>query len=153
LTTSEINFENDVYALFLVPIFRSSVKEEQRNPRKIFIVDNGFNYIYNTSFSNEYSKLYENLVFLYLRRTYKEIYYFKENQEVDFFVPESRILINVSFKIDSQKTFDREISALNEVMEKYKVNKCFLITSNEEKESDNIKIIPLWKFLLSDLFV
>jgi len=87
-----------------------------------------------------------------LRRTYKEIYYFKENQEVDFFVPESRILINVSFKIDSQKTFDREISALNEAMEKYKINKCFLITSNEEKEADNIKIIPLWKFLLSDLF-
>jgi predicted AAA+ superfamily ATPase len=145
------NYLNDAYALFLVPIFRSSIKEEQRNPKKMFIVDNGFNYIYNTSFSNEYSKLYENLVFLHLKRKYKEIYYFKEKQEVDFFVPESRLLINVSFKIDNQKTFNREISALKEAMEKYKINKSYLITSDEEKEIDDIKIIPLWKFLLSKM--
>ena len=133
---------------FFVPIFRSSIKEEQRNPKKLFIVYNGFNYIYNTSFSNEYSKLYENLVFLYLRRKYKEVYYLKEKQEVDFFVPEARLLINVSYKIDYPQTLKREISALKEAMIKYNIEKSYLITSDEEKEIDNIKIIPLWKFLL-----
>jgi len=145
------NYLNDVYSVFFVPIFRSSIKEEQRNPKKVFIVDNGFNYIYHTSFSSEYSKLYENLVFLHLRRKYKEVYYFKEKQEVDFFVPEVNLLINVSYKIDNQKTLNREISALQEAMEKYKIDKSYLITSEEEKEISGIKIIPLWKFLLSKI--
>jgi len=139
----------DSYALFTVPIFRSSVKEENRNPKKVFIVDNGFNYIFNTTFSDEYSKLYENLVFLHLRRKYPEIYYFKEKQEVDFFIPDDNLLINVSYKIDNQKTLKREISALKEAMEKYKITKSYLITSDEEKEFEGIKIVPLWKFLIT----
>jgi hypothetical protein len=143
------NYLNDAYALFLVPIFRSSVKEENRNPKKVFIVDNGFNYIFSTSFSDEYSKLYENSVFLHLRRKYGEIYYFKENQEVDFYVPQDKLLINVSYKIDSEKTFQREISALKEGINKYKTKNVYLITSDKEGEEEGIKIMPLWKFLLN----
>jgi hypothetical protein len=142
------NYLNDAYTLFFTPIFRNSVREENRNPKKLFIVDNGFNYIFNTSISNDYSKLYENLVFLHLRRKYKEIYYFKEKQEVDFFVPQDKLLINVSFKIDDTKTFNREVTALKEAMEKLKIDKAYLI-SDEEKEIENIKVVPIWKFLLS----
>ncbi len=143
------SYLTDAYALFTVPIFRSSVKEEIRNPKKVFIVDNGFNYIFNTSFSEEYSKLYENLVFLQLRKKYGEIYYFKEKQEVDFFIPQDNILINVSYKIDDQKTLNREISALKEAMKKYNITQSHLITSDEEKEIEGIKVMPLWKFLLN----
>ena len=142
------NYLNDAYTLFFTPIFRNSVREENRNPKKLFIVDNGFNYIFNTLISNDYSKLYENLVFLHLRRKYKEIYYFKEKQEVDFFVPQDKLLINVSFKIDDTKTFNREVAALKEAMEKLKIDKAYLI-SDEEKEIENIKVVPIWKFLLS----
>ena len=142
------NYLNDAYTLFFIPIFRNSVREENRNPKKLFIVDNGFNYIFNTSISNDYSKLYENLVFLHLRRKYKEIYYFKEKQEVDFFVPQDNLLINVSYKIDDTKTFNREVTALKEAMEKLKIDKAYLI-SDEEKEIENIKVVPIWKFLLS----
>ncbi len=137
------------YALFTVPIFRSSIKEENRNPKKVFIVDNGFNYIFNTSFSDEYSKLYENLVFLHLRRKYLGIYYFKEKQEVDFFIPDDNLLINVNYKIDNQETLKREISALKEAMEKYNISESYLITSDEEREIEGIKIVPLWKFLIT----
>ena len=142
---------NDAYTLFLTPIFRSSVKEENRNPKKLFIVDNGFNYIFNTSFSVDYSKLYENSVFLHLRRKYQEIYYFKEKQEVDFFIPQDKLLINVSYKIDNEKTLNREINALKEAMEKLKIQQSFLVTNEIEKEIEDIKIIPLWKFLLDEI--
>ncbi len=142
---------NDAYTLFLTPIFRSSVKEENRNPKKLFIVDNGFNYIFNTSFSPDYSKLYENLVFLHLRRKYQEIYYFKEKQEVDFFVPQDKLLINVSYKIDNEKTLNREINALKEAMEKLKIESSLLVTAEIEKEVERIKVIPIWKFLLNKI--
>jgi len=145
------SYLNDAYTVFTTPIFKSSIREENRNPKKLFIVDNGFNYIFNTSFSSEYSKLYENLVFLYLRRKFNDIYYFKDVQEVDFFIPQQKILINVSYKIDNAKTLTRELSALKEAMTKLNINQSYLITSNEEKEIEGIKIVPLWKFLLFNL--
>ena len=142
------SYLNDAYVLFLMPIFRNSIKEEMRNPKKSFIIDNGFNYIFKTSVSEEYSKLYENLVFLHLRRKFKEIYYLKEKQEVDFYLPEIETIINVSFSIKEVKTFNREINSLKEFLKKNK--KAILIIKDEEKEIDGIKIMPLWKFLLKD---
>jgi len=144
------SYLNDAYVLFLMPIFRNSIKEEMRNPKKSFIIDNGFNYIFKTSVSEEYSKLYENLVFLHLRRKFKEIYYLKEKQEVDFYLPEKETIINVSFSIKEVKTFNREINSLKEFLTKKNIKKAFLITKDEEKEIDGIKILPLWKFLLKD---
>jgi len=78
----------DAYALFTVPIFRNSVREKQRNPRKIYAIDAGFKMLFDTSLSPDYSKLFENLVYLHLRRNNNQIYYFKEQQEVDFYVKE-----------------------------------------------------------------
>ncbi len=144
---------SDAYTLFTTSIFRSSVKEEQRNPKKVFIIDNGFNYIYNTSFSPDYSKLYENSVFLHLRRKYPEIYYFKEKKEVDFYIPAERLLINVSYDISERKTFQREINSLIEGMRYLNLKKAYLVTSDREKEIEidgyKIYIKPLWKWLLS----
>ena len=142
------SYLNDANVLFLVPIFRNSVKEEIRNPKKGFIIDNGFNSIFNTSISKEYSKLYENLVFLHLKRKYEEIYYLKEKQEVDFFVPQSGTIINVSYDISNLNTLNRELNALKEFMGKKNISNAYLITNDVEKEIDGIKIVPLWKFIL-----
>lgn len=145
------SYLNDAYVLFLTPIFRNSVKEEMRNPKKGFIVDNGFNYIFDTSISNDYSKLYENLVFLYLRREFDEIYYLKEKQEVDFYLPQKETIINVSYDISSQATLKREIDALKEFMQKKTVKNAFLVTNDEEREIDGIKVVPLWKLLVTNI--
>ncbi len=144
---------NEAYAAFLVPIFKSSIKEEMRNPKKIYIADNGFNLIFDSSFSENFSKLYENLVFLHLRRKYKEIYYFKKNKEVDFFISGNKLLINVSYEINDQETLRREIKSLVEAMEFLKIEKALLITSETERvyKTENYQIIikPLWKYLLN----
>jgi len=143
---------NDAYVTFTTSIFKSSVKEEMRNPKKVFIVDNGFNYIFNTSFSPDFSKLYENLVFLHLRRNYRDIYYFRQKKEIDFYVPEKQLLINVSYDISDKKTLEREITSLEEGMKYFGLKEAYLITSEKEDtiEIDNLKIHikPLWKWLL-----
>ena len=61
----------DAYALFTVPIYRNSIKEEQRNPKKIYAIDNGFKKIYDYAITDDMGKLYENIVFLHLRRQTK----------------------------------------------------------------------------------
>jgi predicted AAA+ superfamily ATPase len=145
----------DAYALFSVPIFRNSVQEEQRKPRKIYAIDNGFKTLLNTSLSNDFSKLYENLVFLQLRRHHREVYYYKEVQEVDFYVPGTQArLVNVSVDIEGTKTYDREINGLLEAMKYMKLDSAELVTQHrhEQVEIDGkrIDIVPLWRWLLSE---
>ncbi len=149
-----ISYLEDAYTLFPVPIYRNSVKEEQRNPKKIYTIDNGFKKIYDYAIGDDMSKLYENTVFLHLRRQTKDIYYFKEKQEVDFYakINAGSYLINVSYKIDDPVTRKREIDGLVEAMNYFKLSKAYLITSQEDQiieiEDKKIFIIPLFKWLL-----
>lgn len=145
----------EAYAIFSVPIFRSSVREEQRNPKKIYAIDNGLRAVYDASFSPDYSKLYENLVFLALRSKTNEVYYIKERQEIDFYcvIEGEKQLINVSVDISNPDTFEREINSLTEGMEFIGVDKSILITKEREGSisvgDKLIHCIPLWKWLLT----
>ena len=144
----------EAYAIFSVPIFRSSVREEQRNPKKIYAIDNGLRAVYDSSFSSDYSKLYENLVFLALRSQCSEVYYIKERQEIDFYcvIEGEKQLINVSVDISNPDTFEREIKSLTEGMDFIGVDKSVLITKEREGSisvgEKVVILIPLWKWLL-----
>lgn len=145
----------EAYAIFSVPIFRSSVREEQRNPKKIYAIDNGLRAVYDASFSPDYSKLYENLVFLALRSKTNEVYYLKKRQETDFYcvIEGEKQLINVSVDISDTDTFEREINSLVEGMEFIGITKSVLITKDREGSMSVgdklVNFIPLWKWLLT----
>lgn len=148
-----LSYLNDAFALFSMPIFRSSVREEQRHPRKIYAVDNGFKSLFTTSLSADLSKLYENLVYIQLRRNRREIYYLKQHQEVDFYsVNPTPLLINVSVDISSQHTLDREIKGLLEGLHYTGLDNALLLTKEREDSLEikgkMIEIMPLWKWLL-----
>jgi len=150
-----ISFLQDAYAVFTPPIFRNSVREEQRNPRKIYTVDNGFKKLFNVSLSPDFGKLYENAAFLDLRRRTDEIYYYKQKQEVDLYCKADReYLVNVSYRIDDTRTREREIRALAEGMVYFKLNESYLLTADTEERiavpNGLIRVIPLWKWLIRD---
>ncbi len=151
-----ISYLQESFAIFLVPIFRNSVREEQRNPRKIYVIDNGFRKLFDASLSRDYSKLYENLAFLHLRRYTDEVYYFKDKQEVDFYINiNGGMLINVCYDIENKATFNRELNALREGMNYFKLDSSYLITSYREETinlgNKTIYVIPMWKWLLEDV--
>jgi predicted AAA+ superfamily ATPase len=148
-----LSYLEDAYALFTIPIFRDSVHEEQRHPRKIYTVDTGFKSLFDTSLSEDFSKLYENLVFLHLRRRTDQIYYFRWKYEVDFYCRlQKPLLINVSYDISGARTRLREIKALEEGMRYFGINEAFLVTQDHEEtlqnEGQTINILPIWKWLL-----
>lgn len=147
----------DAYTIFTLPIYRNSIKEEQRNPKKIYAIDNGFKKIYDYAIGEDKSKLYENIVFLHLRRQTRDIYYFKQKQEVDFYarIESKEYLVNVSYVIEDEKTRKREIDGLLEAMEYLKIDKSYLITKEEEsivelEDNKKIYIVPLYKYLLQE---
>ena len=148
-----ISYLQEAYAVFTSPIYRNSVKEEQRHPRKLYVIDNGFKKLFDSSLSKDFSKLYENMAFLHLRRQTPELYYFKIKQEVDLYANiKSGQLINVSYDIDKQATLQRELNALAEGMAYFNLDKAYLVTKQKDKsiQIDNKEIIitPMWKWLL-----
>ena len=148
-----LSYLQEAYTLFTTPIYRNSVREEQRNPKKLYAIDNGFKKLFSISLSNDYSKLYENLAFLHLRRKSSEVYYFKEKQEVDLYVRiDKEYLVNVSYVIEDEKTLTREINALKEGMKYFKLDRAYLVTAERDEliEVDDgiIEVVPMWKWLL-----
>jgi len=148
-----LSYMQEAYTLFTVPIFRHSVKEEQRHPKKLYAIDIGFKQLFDISQSEDYSKRYENLVFLHLRRKTEEIYYYKQKQEVDFYVKlDKEYLINVSFDLKDPETKNREINRLKEAMGYFNLNEGYIITATIEEtikqDGMRIFILPLWKWLI-----
>ncbi|MCL4546519.1 MAG: ATP-binding protein [Deltaproteobacteria bacterium] len=163
-----ISYLEDAYVIFSVPVFSNSFKEQQINPKKIYSVDIAFKKI--TDFSFDIGRIYENIVFLELRRNFKDIFYVKsenvktnrtyknkkyknkDNYEVDFYIPENKTLINVCYDITEPDTFLREKGGLLSAMNALSVNEGYIINSEEERnigiDGKTIRIIPLWKWLL-----
>jgi hypothetical protein len=56
------------------------------NPRKVYAIDTGMITVNSNSFTDDSGRKLENLVFLHLRKSYTEIYYFSEKRECDFVV-------------------------------------------------------------------
>jgi hypothetical protein len=148
-----LSYLQEAYTLFTTPIYRNSVREEQRNPKKLYAIDNGFKKLFSISLSDDYSKLYENLAFLHLRRESSEVYYFKEKQEVDLYVRTNKeYLVNVSYAIEDEKTLTREINALKEGMRYFKLDRAYLVTAQRDEmievDEGTIEVVPMWKWLL-----
>lgn len=125
-------FEN-TYLFFFIRKFSYSLKVQSVNPRKIYCIDNGLARINSVSFTEDRGRLLENMVFLYLRRQTKEIFYFQEDYECDFVVFKQKKLTGlyqVSWKLD-QDNMEREISGLLEAMKFFNVDRGSIITMNQ----------------------
>jgi len=147
-----IGYLEDAFALFTIPLFSRSVAEQNRNPRKLYVIDVGFKHA--VSISYDIGKLFETVVFLHIRRNVREVYYYRGKQEVDFcfYDHDQLVLINVCYDLSDRKTREREVNGLLEAMKDLKVYTSTLITSEQFESIDhspfNIRVIPLWKWLL-----
>lgn len=144
---------NDCYAIQSIPMFSKSIKEQNRNPQKIYAIDNGFGLTVNIN--KEFGKNFENIVFLHLKHKYEcEVFYYKGNQEVDFYLPDKKLLVNVSYDISNSQTYEREINGLQEAMTDLKLSQAFLITDNKKEtlilKKQTIFVVPLWEWLLDN---
>ena len=150
-----ISWFEDSYLLFTVPKFSWSLKSVAINPKKVYVIDTGFGDANSLSFSNDTGRLFENAVYLQLRRTYKELYYFREKGECDFVVKESNKVTNaiqVCTEL-SQETLPRELNGLVEALTFFDLEEGIIITMHQEdeiiKDEKKIHVIPAWKWFVN----
>ena len=148
-----ISYLENAYLIFTIPRFSYSYKQQQISPKKAYSIDNGFSYNNSPSFSKDKGRMLENTVFLGLRRKFKNIFYFQDENECDFVIKEKENItqaIQVCFDLN-EENMDREINGLIEALNKFKLKEGMILTYNQEDEfiikNKKIKVKPTWHWL------
>ena len=157
-TISEyIAWLEDAYFFFTVRIFDASLAKSHSNPKKIYCIDSSMATSISSGILVNSGHLLENLVFIAIRRTISDVFYFKtkNGKEVDFIIQKqdrSFILIQVCDSLVDPKTRKRELAALHQAMIELQTAKGFIVTRHESEslivEGGEISVLPIWRFLL-----
>jgi uncharacterized protein len=149
----------DCYLLFTVPRRSYNMAVQAVNPKKVYCVDHAIAQAVSHATSENNGLALENLVFVQLRRTMENVFYYKtaRGDEIDFAVgPDSDIhLIQVCWRLgDQETTRKREIGALLDAMIELQIHQSWIVTAYEEEEyrdaqtGNRIHIVPAYKWLL-----
>ncbi len=113
-----VEYLENSWLVFTTNVYDFSVKRQQVAPKKVYAIDTGLASTIGFSFSPNTGKLLENLVFLALRRRTPEVYYYTSpgGFEVDFYLPQTRELIQVSQNLAQPATHERETRALTDAL-------------------------------------
>ncbi len=129
---------------------------EKETVCKYYFIDNG---LLNLSLLNGEPTLLENIVALQLFRIYghdpenERVYFYNSHIEVDFYVPDDELAIQVSYSIGQNRdTWEREIAALKKLPSLYPCRQRLVLTYDEQQtifdDYGEIKVMPVWKWLL-----
>ncbi|MFN3235184.1 MAG: ATP-binding protein [Gammaproteobacteria bacterium] len=113
-----LQYIEDAYLSFSVPLYSESVRKTQTNPKKIYAIDTGLTNAFSFSINHNYGHLFENLFYLDLRRKNHKIYYYltKERYEIDFLTEDPmnrKKLYQVVWDTENPETMKREMRALS----------------------------------------
>ena len=146
-----IDYAKDAWLITPIQNIVSKIIDKETNP-KYYFTDNG---LLNLFLLDGNTSLLENLVALTLLRKYGRndaVYFYNKGIEVDFYVPDAQLAIQVSYNLNDAKTRKREITALLQLSKRVEVKKSLIITKDEEgtisENGINIEVIPIWKWLL-----
>jgi uncharacterized protein len=147
-----IDYLENSWLFFSVNRYEYSVKRQLVLPKKIYSIDTGLVNAVGFQFSPNTGKLLENLVFLALRQRTKEVYYYStpNGYEVDFYLPEQRLLIQVAQHMENPETREREVRALADASAKIQAERALILTdSNQPGFTLNgleveVKAVPDW---------
>lgn len=130
------SYMEDAYLVQFIPKFSYSVKTQIRNPKKVYAIDLGVVTHNSTTFSKDWGRRLENLVFLHYRRLGKEIAYFNGVRECDFIISTRGNVeeaIQVCYEINDEN-LKREMDGLLEAMDFLKLKEGKIVTLQQEDE-------------------
>ena len=150
---SYISYFEDAYLFFTVPRFSYSLKQQAKNPKKIYCIDTGLMTNLSMSFSKDRGRLLENLVYVHLKRLGKEIYYYRQYGECDFIVSKNNkveMALQVCYDLNTDN-LRREVNGLAEALTELDLTEGFIFTFNQKDELNKdgkiINVIPVWEWM------
>jgi hypothetical protein len=153
-----MDWAQDSWMLFTVPIFTTSQKEQEANYQKIYCIDWSLAIRNSMVWDGSFSRALENMVFLQLTRNYQRVRYYltrKKRQEVDFLASDSKgkpvLAVQVCMDLSLPDTMKREIEPLIATAKFFGIRESLILTLGKERqikeEGVTVNVIPVWKWL------
>lgn len=148
-----IRYLRESCLLFSVENYAAKFAERSSN-QKYYFIDNG---LLNIFLTDGNTSLLENIVAIHLYKCFGEqLYFYNQNIEVDFLLPEQRIGYQVSYSLKEESTYHREVDALIKLNAAFPLKRMYIITRDEEQTITSesgltIEVVPVWKWLLQEL--
>lgn len=144
-----LNYLESSFLIASITNFHSKFTEKETN-KKYYFLDNG---ILGLFLTDQPTKLLENQIYIELRRRGDIPFFLKRKTEVDFYIAEKGMLIQVSYSINNPETAEREVKGLRAAMKEFGITNSWIITYDETKEIEVqegiINVIPAWQWLLT----
>lgn len=120
------DYIEDAYLAFSIPIFDASIRKIHTNPKKLYAIDPGLVRALTLNYDRDLGRLFENVVYLDLRRQGCHISYYltKDRQEIDFIIQTPRgqkKFFQVVWNMEDQDTYERESSAFEAGIKELKI--------------------------------
>jgi len=117
----------DAYLAFPVAIYDKSIRKVHTNPKKLYAIDPGMIRALTLDYENDLGRLFENVIYLELRRLGCTIHYYltSERYEIDFLAQTPRghkKFLQVVWDMQDANTMAREQRALQAGMEELKID-------------------------------
>ena len=149
-----VDFSEDAWLLLRLRNIASAFTEKE-SVCKYYFIDNG---LLSIQLMGCETLLLENMVALSLFRKYghdkdnERVFFYNANIEVDFYVPDDKLAVQVAYSIADPDTLRRESGALGKLPRIHPCRRRAIVTYDEEgtleDEHGTIEIIPAWKWLL-----
>lgn len=153
-TIKYVEYCENAWLLMRVRNYATSLADKESNC-KYYFIDTG---ILGLFLIDKDTMLLENLVALQLFRIYGHdmdnelVFFYKTGYEVDFYVPEDELAIQVSYSLLDDETRKRETEALSKLPGHLSCRRRLILTYDDENSITDkhgaIEVLPTWKWLL-----
>ena len=154
-TIKYVEYCEDAWLLLRLRNYASALADKESNC-KYYFIDTG---ILGLFLIDKDAMLLENIVALQLFRIYghdpenERVFFYHHNFEVDFYVPDAELAIQVSYSLRDEETRKRETEALHKLPRHLPCSRRIILTYDEEETITDqhgiIEVAPVWKWLLN----
>ena len=156
-----VGWAADSWLIFSVPLYSDSVKEQDRNYKKLYAIDWALAAANSSVWDGSLSRSLENMVFLHLHRQSHRVHYYltkSKRQEVDFIAVDGNghpaAALQVCLDVIHDKTMNREMEPLISAAKYFGIKNNYIITRSFENsikvDGVNVKILPAWKWMMEE---
>ena len=153
-TIKYVEYCEEAWLLLRLRNYATTLADRESNC-KYYFIDTG---ILGLFLIDKDAMLLENLVALQLFRTYghdmscERVFFYHDNFEVDFYIPDDELAIQVSYSLHDEDTRKRETEALKKLPRRLPCSRRLILTYDEEEtvtdQQGTIEVMPVWKWLL-----
>ena len=154
-TIKYVEYCEDAWLLLRLRNYSSALADKESNC-KYYFIDTG---ILGLFLIDKDAMQLENLVALQLFRIFghdpenERVFFYNDSFEVDYYVPEAELAIQVSYSLRNEDTRKRETEALQKLPRRLPCSRRIILTYDEEETITDqhgiIEVIPTWKWLLN----